>query len=1058
MERLFKFFIDRSFLVNLITGFVCVVGLLVTFNMKRDLVPPFEFQSIKVTAAVPGAAPHEIEEFVAYPLEDALKGLPGMEKMVSTSKNGSLSMTLFFKASFDRMTETVEQVKSITLSVRPRLPKSVEYIDVVRARQDRVFLFWMAMKNFDEENVEHRQWIKKFEQTVSKIEGVVQVAPEIRPRDLYVEFDARKLEAYELSVSDIRASIAQAVSMMPLGQLAENEETWSFELQRTIKHPDELGELPVAGNRRGDVVRLKDVATIGYKLTAQAEIYRMDGQPALGLVIRKDTNSDSIDLKKVVDKKIAEFNAALPAPLKIEPVVDGPRFIVQQLNVLYNNGLFGIVFVFLLLVLFLNWRTSLMVIWGLPISYLGTMIILHQMGIAIDLISIIGLILVVGILVDDAIIVSERYVENLSDGMPPKKAALEAVKDLIVPVTGTVLTTIVAFSPILLVKSEMSIILAAVPIVIIASLSLSWLESFFILPNHLAHFVPRQDKSSRRERVFESVKKVYKRMLQATVRFRYLALAGLVGLSAATVVVAQKLKQDFDLNVNSEKVAIYPTLKKSDSLEETYAKIKAIEEFALKLPKEKVASVTTWVGGVWRDGRNQPGYRFSEISLYLHADESYPTKVKEEVKAAVQEALKTVKTDEFESIDVDEREYGDDEKKENIVSVRIKGGNDVEFKEIEDAIIAQSLKAEGVLEHVPEADRYQTAWRFVPDAQRLVRYGFAGEDFALQIKNLFIRDELIETRAGGQKFFIYTKMLPQQPLEFEKLQAFEVVSSNGRRVPLSRLGEWKNVKSLARISHHNGDRSLVVDFKFDDKKTNATKVKTDVSAALAGVSPLFPTYNIEVIDANEEETKSRAWAIRVALICLISVFMVLAVILGSLTQPFLVALPIPFGVLGIIWALYLHDLPMGLMALIGLVGTIGVSVNDSLIMVDQVNKLSARFGGLSKYTIIEGAVSRLRAIILTTVTTVGGVFPMAYSVGGESGFTQPLAFSIGWGLTFSTVLTLFILPAILAVYLDFTKIWMRVVLRFRKDRSAAAEPAIGAPADPARSREPELTH
>ena len=1055
MERLIRFCVERSFLVNLVVGFICVAGLLVTLNMKRDLVPPFEFQIIEVRASVPGASPSEIEEYVAYPIEDTLRGLPGVEKVSSSSSNGQLNLTLVFKPSFERINETLEQVKAMLISLRPRLPDSLKTIDVTRVREDRVFLFWMALKNFDEENVAHRQLIRKFEKTVQKVEGVVLVNAEIRPRDLYIEFDARKIEEYNLSISEIREGIEHALSMTPLGQLADNEATLSFELPRVSKTPEDLASLPVAGNRTGNVIRLKDVARIGYKLTAQSDLYYLNGEPSLGLEIEKDTTSDSIDLKAIVDKKIAEFNATLPVPLKIEPVVDGPRFIVQQLNVLYQNGVWGTILVFAILFVFLNFRASLMTVWGVPVSYFGAMIVLSYMGISIDLISIIGLILVVGILVDDAIIISERYMENLESGMVPKEAAVAAVKDLWLPVTGTVMTTVVAFAPVLLIKSEMGIILRAIPIVIITSLLFSLLECFFALPNHLAHFVPTV-KKTRRDRFFEVLKRGYKRALQFTIRWRYPALILLLVLSGATGYIAtNKLKQNFNLSVNSEKVVIYPILKKSNSPEETYKKIKAIEDYAMTLPKSEVASVTSWVGGIWQDGKNQRGYRFSQVTVYLHADEKYPTKVKERLKVQIEAELAKFRNDEFESIEVKERKHGDDRSKKNLVSVRIRGGDEVEFKQLEDEIAQSALKAEGIIEKVAEDDRYQTAWKFVPDPDALLRYNFKLSDFEKQIKGLLVPDEIIETRANGEKLRIYTKMQSQVNLEFKNLQRLEIVSANGVRVPLKRLGEWREVQALAEIAHYNGERSLTVDFKFDEKKTNTTKAKTDIELLLASVLQKYPSHQIEVTDSDENEANSRAWAIRVALICLLSVFVVLSLVLGSLTQPFLVALPIPFGIIGIIWSLYLHNLPLGLMALIGLVAVIGISVNDSIVMVDQINKLSAKFNGLSRFAIIEGATGRLRAIILTSVTTVIGIFPMAYSVGGESGFTQPLAFSMGWGLSFATLLTLFLLPALMVIYLDCKNLFGRLRRKGKLEASLLSPPA---PPSIKEERPPELFH
>lgn len=1038
MEKIAKFFIDRSFLVNLISIFICVAGLLAFFNMKRDLVPPFEFQQIQVTIAVPGASPEEIEEFIAFPVEESLKGLAGMEKMISSSQNGRLQMWLNFRASFNRMTETVEYVKSQIDSIRPRLPDSIRYVQVSRNRQDKVFMYWMALVNFDEENTVHREYIQKLKKKVLKVDGVVDVEPEIRPRDLYVELDPVKMERYEVELSNVRAILGQVFKMAPLGQLSGDEETLNFELHGIQRTPEALAKIPLDANRSGGVLRLGDVAKISYKLTALASTFHHNNNRSLSIIIRKDRESDSIYLKGVVDKKIAEFNKELPEPLSVEPVVDTPHFIEQQLKVLSSNGLFGILFVLVLLMIFLNWRSALMTLWGVPIAYLGTILLLNAMGINIDLISIIGLILVLGILVDDAIIVSERYVDNLSQGLEPKEAATAAVKDLIVPVTGTVLTTIVAFSPILILKSEMAIILKAVPIIIISALALSWLESFFILPNHLAHFA-KVAKRSRVEVLFEKTQEIYKSVLRFTFKLRYLGVITLIAVFGYSLYIAKtKLKHEFNLSISSEKVVINAILKKSDSLQATYKKIKPLEDIALSFSKDRVASVDTFVGDIWKDGKRYRGNRFAQVSIFLPTGDDYPTKTKEALVAEVKSAVEKFDQSGFEEVHVGTKMHGNQEKKENMVSIRVQGDERVNFQKIENELTKSATAATGIKEYVADPDRYQTTWKFVPRLDALALYGIGLQDFHRQIKGLYIRDEVIETRIAGEKVYVYTKLLPKHGLEFKNLKKFEVVASTGRTVPLSLLGKWEEVETLAQIRHRNGERDLVLDFKFDPEKTNSTQAKEDIAQAIIPVVKKFSTADIEVVDANEEDAKNQAWALRVALLCLISVFLVLAIILGSLTQPFIVALPIPFGVIGIIWALYLHNLPMGLMALIGLVGTIGVAVNDSLIMVDRINKLSQKAGAMSQSVIAEGATSRLRAIILTTITTVGGVMPMAYAIGGESGFTQPLAFSIGWGLTFATILTLFALPMLMAIAHDFSRLksWLSQKL-FKKRRSVS---------------------
>ena len=1020
MNRLIQYFIDRSFAVNLIAGFICIAGIVTLTSMKRDLIPPFEWQMVQAQISLPGATPEEMEKFVVFPLEESLKGMPGVEKTESKSSTGFTKINLFYSASFDRMTEAAETVRSRIESQRARLPQSIRHIKVERIRVNEVFLFVLALENFDEANTEHRLYIKKFEEKLGQIKGVVRSEVHARARDVYIEFYPKKLSHYNISATQARRAVREALRLTPIGQVKDNESRFSVELAKADSSLEDLKQLPVTANLRGDSVRLGQLAKIHYRLSEQNRLVQYNGKQTVTLQVFKDTNSDTIALKGKVLKVIDEFNSTLPKPLVATVFADGPAFIEKQIEVLNRNGILGLSLVILILMLLLNWRTSIMTVIGLPVAYLGTLVVLHQLGIAIDLISIIGMILVIGILVDDAIIVSERYVENLQQGLPPRKAAYEAARQLIVPVTGTVLTTIVAFAPMILIKSEISTVLFAVPVVIIVSLLLSWLESFFILPNHLAHFVKKAPPKSPNS-YFSRFRRGYERILRLALRGRYAVIAVLlIAFGISGYWASKKLKHNFNLNISMERVTVFAILKKSQSLEDSMKQLAPLQDVLLQLPKKDVETVYSRIGNVWIDGRIQEGYRFARFDLYLDKNSAYPSRLKRKIQKKTEKILAPFKDGElYEKLYSKASRQGRDEEKESMVTVQIRGGEEVDFHQIEKAIAAEATQVKGVLEAVDDPDRYRTSWQFVANPQALLQHSLSPTELANQLRGLFVPDELLETRISGEKVFIYTQNLRERPPHFSELSGLRVTSSRGTSVPLHFLGQWREKTSLNRIHHLNGRRELKVDFKIEQDETNTKSIKENIKTSLAKVSTQYPSYEIKVVDTNEEEAKNRAWALKVALLAICAVLVILALILGSLTQPLLVGLPIPFGLIGIIWALYLHNMPLGLMAIIGLVGTVGVSDNDSLIMVDSMNKFAHKTGkALNRESIIEGASSRFRAILLTTITTLGGVFPMAYSFGGESGFTQPLAFSMGWGLSFSTLLTLFILPALMEIRMD----------------------------------------
>lgn len=324
----------------------------------------------------------------------------------------------------------------------------------------------------------------------------------------------------------------------------------------------------------------------------------------------------------------------------------------------------------------------------------------------------------------------------------------------------------------------------------------------------------------------------------------------------------------------------------------------------------------------------------------------------------------------------------------------------------------------GIVEYVKNPNILEDIWVFEPDYQSLWQNQMTSSNLAQEIRGIFQSDYFGESRIMGQNRKVYLEIQGKKEFDFKDLEEIRLMNAQGIKVPLSNFGRWKRKKDLAKIEHKNAMRVLNFDFKYDSEKQSFFETQKQAKETVAKLQTKYPNYSIELVEANEEAAKNRAWAIKVAVLCVGSVLLIIALLLGSITQPFLVGLPIPFGIIGIIWALYLHGMPLGLLALIGLVGTIGVSVNASIVMVDQINRYAKAEGKMTRESIVAGASSRLRAILLTTLTTLVGVFPMAYSLGGEMGFTQPLAFSMGWGLSSATFLTLFILPALLMIRLD----------------------------------------
>ncbi|MCB0411620.1 MAG: efflux RND transporter permease subunit [Bdellovibrionales bacterium] len=1019
MNKIFEYFIQRSFLVNMICVFVTVVGVLALISMKRDLVPPFQFKNISINATLPGASPEEMERFVTYPLEEALAGLNGVKKMTSSSANSQTRIYLEYGVEQHDMNQALMDVEGRVEAARVRLPESIKEINVRQDKNDRSFLYYLAIENFNPLNDEHRRFGKEFEDRLLKVEGVITAEVNMQERNLHIQFVPRLLKKYEISIPQVYHIIRQNMEIAPIGLSKIDFEEYGVEISRSVVDLNDLRNLPIHSNLAGYSLRLKDIAKVGWKLSENRNLNLFNNHSGVNVEVLKSFDHDTIDLKNKVKPIIAEFNQKAPKGLVIKDFVNGPQFVEQQIRVLAKNGTLGLLLVLLTLVIFLNWRIAIMTSLGLPIAYLGTAIVLHFMGIGIDLVSLIGMILVVGILVDDAIIVSERYDHLLRLGFSPKEAASRSATKLFLPVTATILTTIVAFAPLILIDSWMSEVLKAVPVVVIVALAFSWFESFFLLPNHLAHFV-KKPTASKVDVYFEKVRKAYERSLEVVIRWRYpvfiasFALLGLAGYIGAT-----KLKHDFDLSVNSEKIVVYMILKESKSLEETASKTKALREKIQAMANKDIENTEYGAGWTWRNGQYYRGARFSRFQAYVDRNHSHPTEVKRRLQAKIDKLLQETDRSQYEHLYSSIEMQGKDEEKDQMVAIRIEGGEDHTFDEIEDVIVSKVKEIPLIKEYARDEERFQKTWRFTPKVEELNRYGVQPLELSQQVRSFFAPDEIIETRMGGEKVIVYGDRLLNHNPQFADLGNVQFLGETGAAVPLRFLGSWKQSITPKKISHLNGSRQLTMDFRVDLSKGNTTVAKEKLGKVVESLQKSHPGFRLSVIDSDEHEAENATWALKVGIICIFSVLFIIALLLGSVTQPLVVGLPIPFGLMGIIFALYLHQDPLGIMALIGLIGTVGVAVNASIVMMDEINQRLAENQGVDfQSMVIEGSGSRLRAIMLTTITTLVGVMPMAYSLGGESGYTQPMAFSMGWGLLTVTITTMFLLPSLLMVRQD----------------------------------------
>ena len=1013
--------IKHSFIVNLISIFILIFGAIAAFTMKRDLSPPFELKLIQIRANLPGASAAQMEEFVTAPIEDAIRSMAGIERLRSTTFSGSLTITLEIFDSFDDVDDLHARVESAVNAIKGDLPDDVENLEVENVKINSFWFGTISLVGFDKENDAHLVWTRAFAERLRRIEGMTRIDDYSPKKQIYVRLRPKDLARFRVALPEIANHVRQSFALFPLGIIERESGDIVVEVDNTLRELSQVSNLIIKGNSSGDVVRLNQVADVNWQLPPANQTERtINGKPSATIVLYKDLDTDTLVLRDRL-KKILDIETP-PTGVEILLTGDGPSFIERQLNVLKSNAIFGIILVIAILYFFLGFKAAIMTALGIPLAYLATFSALQALGISIDIISVVGMILILGILVDDAIIVSEQYSQNLEAGESPHDAAVNAVAQTIGPVTGTILTSLVAFLPLLLAKGGIANVLSAIPWVVICALTMSWIECFFILPNHLVHFV-KKPLPKERLKMIDRLRVHYEKVLWFSLRFRYILVGSFVIVLAGSLWYAkEKVPFKFDLRISSERLRVLAVLKESASTKHSNEQLVPLSKVLAGIDKNLYEYIDGQVGQAWISGEKYEGARYAQFNVSFSQTMPNIEEAKNAVKEYLEGQIKNIDQTIFERLEIDRRLDGFDDAKDHTLRIAISGRNRLDVEALLNGVSDSAKNLAGFKSLSLDPKLFAESWSFEPNRAALSQYGVELSNLSIQVRGYVAESRLHQLRWDGENVNVYSYVAQGDQLSYDQLKILPVVVGDGRTVSLEAFGSWKKTRALKRIDRENVRRIVSVEVAYLPEEVKKEVFQTNLQAALAPLEKQYPNLSFSIEDADRQASKNKSSMGKSILYAVVMILLILAITLSSIVQPLMIGLAIPFGTIGVIAAFALHDKAIDIMAMVGVIGMAGVVVNDSLILVNNINhKLRL---GLERAGIVEASVSRLRAILLTSITTLAGVFPMAYGIGGDSGFTKPLALAMGWGLLFATLLTLFLIPAMVSIQHDWWK-WLK---------------------------------
>ncbi len=1019
MKAVIQFLVDRSLVVNLVSVFLFVLGLVISlWYLQIEAFPNVNLDIIQIDSVYPGASPKEIEQLVITPIEQELRALNGIDKMLSMSFPGSGRITMEVDPS---STNRARLSSEITIAVdRTKLPTDLPNDPVVTEVDGAVFPIIRLALSAPVDELALKRLGDDIKDDLLAIDGVARVLilgdrkPEYR-----ITVDPEKLRKHHVSVGTIAEKIKNWNINTPGGDIDTKGGQKAVRVLGEFKSVEDAGNLVLRANERGDVLHLKDVASVTESLEEPRTLHDVSGEPALSILVLKKSHADIItttdaikDYMKIVPERYGES-------VHIDSFQDFSRFARTRLGVLTNNGLVGVVFVFISLLLFLRFSVAMTTTWGLPIIFMTGIFMLYASGLTLNLISMMGFIMVLGMLVDDAIIIGENITHYMEKGLSPNEAAVKGSVELIGPVTTTILTTIAAFLPMMFMSGIIGKFIIAIPVVVITLLILSWLESFLILPSHVAH-VTNPNKHPPERAWLVALENSYGWVLERAIRFRWLTLFFSFGILVAAFVLA-KTSLSFQLfpPVGVEEYIVRVTAPPGTNLETMRENLRNVDRDLRSGINPEYLDVTVLKSGDVSvdegDPLTQRGSRYGQIRAIYSPIATRPNHdALDDMRRAA-----TVLTEKYPEFDISFTEIRPGPPVGRALEAEISSYDDKSSK-----LAARRLM--DFLKTIPGVTTIDSGLKKGDNELHVVLdrdlATYAGVDLAVASSHIRAATGglVVSTiRRGTEEIDVTIRYPDTSSDELEQLNTILIPNNRDGLVPLSKIAHFEEHPGFTTIRHKNGIRVLnvVADIDSDILSSGAlNEIVQNKEKQWQGDVADEVTVNY---GGEEEKNQESFISLLVAFgFALVAIFFILAIQFNNMTYPLVVMLAIPFGAIGIIISFYLHDIfwkpmPLSFFSSMGMVALTGVVVNSSLILLVFIQR--ARKEGMEMFdAIILAGRRRLRAVLLTATTTVVGLLPTAYGWGGLDHFVSPMALALSWGLMFATVVTLITIPAALA--------------------------------------------
>jgi len=1047
MHGMIGWFARNGVAANLLMAVILFLGAYAVLErIPLEIFPEFETDVVNVEMSYRGATPAEVEEGVVIRIEEAIEDLQGIERVVSNANEGTGRV----RVELDRSTDPRDMLDDIKNRVDAisTFPDDTErpVFSIQQFRRNVISV--VAAGDLPEEDL--RRLGERIRDDLLALPGITQVELQaVRDYEISIEVSEHALDRYGLTFDAIVAAVRRSSVNLPAGSIKADSGEILLRTTGQAYTRSDFERIVVRTRTDGTRLTLGEIARVVDGFEEDPLYALFNGKPAVLMEVYRTGDQSAIEIGEAVRRYVEDSRSAMPPGVELAHWRDRSRIVELRLNTLVKSAMQGGLLIFLLLALFLRFSVAVWVCIGIPISFMGALALMPELGVTINLVTLFAFILVLGIVVDDAIVTGENIYTHLRRGDDRLEGSIAGTREIAVPVTFGVLTTVAAFVPLLMIEGTRGDIFAQIPLVVIPVLLFSLVESKLILPAHMKHVHAREERENTLVRLQQRVaaglehfiRRVYQPLLDGALRRRYLTLALFLGISFVIVsfVISGRYGFTFFPRVESETARVSLQMPVGTAAETTAGHVNRIAGIARTMREEYrdpasgesvIQNVMVSIG--WSDGggatsTSQP--HVGQVSLELQPPETRVKNVR--TNELVQELRQRVGAVPGARELTYRAELG---RGGAPIDIQLEGSNFDILEEIADRLRERLATYPGVFDVQDSLDegKPEIKLSIKPEAELL---GLSAEDLGRQVRQAFFGAEAQRIQRGRDDIRVMVRYPEDERSSPASLNRMRIRTNSGARVPFTNVADADVGMGFATIRRVDRHRTLNVQADIDKSLGNMNTVVADLTAYLDELLRDYPGVRYSLEGELREQRESFQSLNYGAAIVLFVIYSLLAIPFRSYVQPLIVMAVIPFSLVGAVAGHMIMGMNLSIMSIMGMLALAGVVVNDSLVLVDWVNRRRREGSPLVDAVSYAGA-ARFRAILLTSLTTFAGLMPLIFEQSTQAQFLIPMAVSLGFGILFATFITLLLVPVAYLILEDIRHLGGRAVGAAR----AAARP------------------